>query len=86
MPWRLRAALAVTLVPVLMGYFIRGKVLPEHKNPLNRALIAVYMPALKAVLNYPKTTLVIAWCLRRRLLACEQKSVANLFRHWMKAT
>jgi len=54
------AALAVTLVPVLMGYFIRGKVLAEHKNPLNRALIAVYMPALKAVLNYPKTTLVIA--------------------------
>jgi len=54
------AALAVTLVPVLMGYFIRGKVLPEQKNPINRALIAVYMPALKAVLNYPKTTLVLA--------------------------
>lgn len=54
------AALAVTLVPVLMGYFIRGKVLPEHKNPLNRALIAVYMPALKAVLNHPKTTLALA--------------------------
>jgi len=54
------AALAVTLVPVLMGYFIRGKVLPEHKNPLNRALIAVYMPALKTVLNHPKTTLVLA--------------------------
>ena len=54
------AALAVTLVPVLMGYFIRGKVLPEHKNPLNRALIAVYMPALKTVLSYPKSTLVLA--------------------------
>ncbi|MFW1677596.1 efflux RND transporter permease subunit [Pontibacter sp. JAM-7] len=54
------AALAVTLVPVLMGYFIRGKVLPEHKNPLNRALIGVYMPALKTVLNYPKATLVLA--------------------------
>ncbi|MDP7193780.1 MAG: efflux RND transporter permease subunit, partial [Arenicellales bacterium] len=54
------AALAVTLVPVLMGYFIRGKVLPEHKNPLNRALIAVYMPALKTVLNHPKTTLALA--------------------------
>ncbi len=54
------AALAVTLVPVLMGYFIRGKVLPEHKNPLNRALIAVYMPALKVVLNHPKTTLALA--------------------------
>ena len=54
------AALAVTLVPVLMGYFIRGKVLPEHKNPLNRALIAVYMPTLKVVLNHPKSTLALA--------------------------
>ncbi len=54
------AGLAVTLVPVLMGYFIRGKVMPEHKNPLNRALIAAYMPALKNVLRYPKMTLVVA--------------------------
>lgn len=55
------AALAVTLVPVLMGYFIRGKVLPEHKNPLNRALIAVYMPALRTVLHYPRSTLALAF-------------------------
>ena len=54
------AALAVTLVPVLMGGFIRGKVLPEHRNPLNRLLIAIYLPALKAVLRYPKFTLVVA--------------------------
>ncbi|GGN38036.1 MULTISPECIES: efflux RND transporter permease subunit [Marinomonas] len=54
------AALAITLVPVLMGYFVRGKVLPEHKNPVNRALIAVYMPALKAVLSFPKTTILVA--------------------------
>jgi Cu(I)/Ag(I) efflux system membrane protein CusA/SilA len=54
------AALAITLVPVLMGYFIRGKVLPEHKNPLNRMLSAVYMPTLKIVLNYPKTTILSA--------------------------
>ncbi|ETI60464.1 efflux RND transporter permease subunit [Marinomonas profundimaris] len=54
------AALAITLVPVLMGYFVRGKVLPEHKNPINRALVAVYMPALKAVLSFPKTTIVVA--------------------------
>ncbi|MCG9733683.1 CusA/CzcA family heavy metal efflux RND transporter [Pseudoalteromonas shioyasakiensis] len=52
------AALAVTLVPVLMGYFIRGKVLPEHKNPVNRLLTAVYMPVLKLVLNFPKSTVV----------------------------
>ena len=53
-------ALAVTLVPVLMGYFIRGKVLPEHKNPINRGLVAVYMPTLKVVLSYPKSTLALA--------------------------
>ncbi|WP_019603397.1 efflux RND transporter permease subunit [Teredinibacter turnerae] len=54
------AALAITLVPVLMGYFIRGKVLPEHKNPINRFLTASYLPVLKKVLAYPKATLVIA--------------------------
>jgi len=54
------AALAITLVPVLMGYFIRGKVLPEHKNPINRVLSAIYLPALKMVLTYPKTTLIAA--------------------------
>ncbi|SFC38493.1 efflux RND transporter permease subunit [Pseudoalteromonas denitrificans] len=54
------AALAITLVPVLMGYFIRGKVLPEHKNPVNRILTTIYLPALKTVLNFPKTTLALA--------------------------
>ncbi|MDA0790220.1 MAG: efflux RND transporter permease subunit [Proteobacteria bacterium] len=54
------AALAVTLVPVLMGYFIRGRILPENRNPLNRALIAVYLPTLKIALNHPRSTLVIA--------------------------
>lgn len=54
------AALAVTLVPVLMGYFIRGRVLPEQSNPINRSLIAIYMPALKAALAYPRTTLTAA--------------------------
>ncbi|MFO8142782.1 MAG: efflux RND transporter permease subunit [Marinobacter sp.] len=52
------AALAVTLVPVLMGYFVRGKVLAEHKNPVNRALVAIYMPLLKGVLKYPASTLL----------------------------
>jgi len=54
------AGLAITLVPVLMGYFIRGKVLPERKNPLNRLLIAIYMPVLKSVLRFPKTTILAA--------------------------
>ncbi|TYK65707.1 efflux RND transporter permease subunit [Colwellia echini] len=54
------AALAITLVPVLMGYFIRGKVLAEHKNPVNKFLTALYMPVLKAVLRFPKITLTAA--------------------------
>tara|TARA_R110001599_G_scaffold58415_1_gene161268 strand:- start:1820 stop:4951 length:3132 start_codon:yes stop_codon:yes gene_type:complete len=54
------AILAITLVPVLMGYFIRGKILPEHKNPINRLLTAIYMPALKTVLHFPKITLLVA--------------------------
>ncbi|MFC3031542.1 efflux RND transporter permease subunit [Pseudoalteromonas fenneropenaei] len=52
------AGLAITLVPVLMGYVIRGKVISEEKNPLNRLLIAAYMPILKTVLRFPKLTLV----------------------------
>ncbi len=54
------AGLAITLVPVLMGYFIRGKVTSEKKNPLNRVLVAGYMPLLTKVLKYPKTTVLIA--------------------------
>jgi Cu(I)/Ag(I) efflux system membrane protein CusA/SilA len=57
------AALAITLVPVLMGYFIRGKVLPEHKNPINRLLIAGYMPMLKTILRFPKTVILAAFIL-----------------------
>ncbi|CNF41782.1 efflux RND transporter permease subunit [Yersinia frederiksenii] len=54
------AGLAITLVPVLMGYFIRGKIPDENANPINRGLIALYHPVLTAVLARPKTTLVIA--------------------------
>ncbi|QSP95738.1 efflux RND transporter permease subunit [Marinobacter salinisoli] len=53
------AGLAITLVPVLMGYFIRGRVLPEHRNPLNRLLIAAYTPLLQAVLKQPYLALVL---------------------------
>ena len=55
------AALTITLVPVLMGYCIRGKVAPEHKNPVNRVLQAVYLPVLKKVLDFPKTTILLAF-------------------------
>jgi Cu(I)/Ag(I) efflux system membrane protein CusA/SilA len=51
------AALSITLVPVLMGYFIRGTVTPEHKNPISRGLIAVYQPAIHAVIRFPRSTL-----------------------------
>ncbi len=54
------AGLSITLVPVLMGYFIRGKVLPEHKNPVNRLVSWIYMPIIKAVLDGPKTMIFIA--------------------------
>jgi Cu(I)/Ag(I) efflux system membrane protein CusA/SilA len=51
------AGLSVTLIPVLMGYLIRGKIPNEKTNPLNRFLIAVYQPLLNAVLRWPKLTL-----------------------------
>ncbi len=54
------AALAVTLVPVLMGYFVRGKIRSEHNNPINRLLTAAYLPILKGLLNWPKTTVLMA--------------------------
>ena len=54
------AGLSITLVPVLMGYFIRGTVTPEHRNPINRFLIFVYQPLIHGVIRYPKATLVIA--------------------------
>ncbi|TWO64429.1 efflux RND transporter permease subunit [Caenimonas sedimenti] len=54
------AGLAVTLIPVLMGYLIRGRIPSEQKNPLNRWLIAAYRPLLEAVLRAPKVTLAIA--------------------------
>ncbi|MDN3379035.1 MULTISPECIES: efflux RND transporter permease subunit [unclassified Pseudoalteromonas] len=54
------AGLAITLVPVLMGYFIRGKVISEQKNPVNRLLVNAYKPLLYLVLRFPKMTLVLA--------------------------
>ncbi|BAP87640.1 heavy metal RND efflux transporter, CzcA family [Burkholderiales bacterium GJ-E10] len=54
------AGLSVTLIPVLMGYLIRGRIPDEKANPVNRFLIAVYRPMLDGVLRAPKTTLAIA--------------------------
>ena len=54
------AALSITLVPVLMGYFIRGKIIAETKNPVNRLLIAIYRPFIEMVLRFPKTIILIS--------------------------
>src|SRR5690606_24603370 len=54
------AGLSVTLVPVLMGYWIRGRLPDEKQNPLNRWLIRLYGPALDSVLRHPKITLGIS--------------------------
>jgi Cu(I)/Ag(I) efflux system membrane protein CusA/SilA len=54
------ALLAVTLVPVLMLLFIRGKIMPEQKNPVNRVLIRLYRPIIEAVMRRKKLTIVIA--------------------------
>ena len=54
------AGLSVTLVPVLMGYFIRGRITPEHKNPVNRLLIAGYKPFIRVVLAHPWAVIGLA--------------------------
>ena len=54
------AALSVTLIPVLMGYLVRGRIRPERANPINRLVSAVYRPMLAWVLRAPRTVLVVA--------------------------
>jgi len=60
--WAMAAAagLSVTLVPVLMGYWIRGRIPSEEKNPVSRFLIRIYQPLLDRVLAWPKATLLVA--------------------------
>ena len=54
------ALLSITLVPVLMGYFIRGRILPEHRNPINRFLISIYHPVLEFALRFKFLLLGVA--------------------------
>jgi Cu(I)/Ag(I) efflux system membrane protein CusA/SilA len=54
------AGLAITLIPVLMGYLIRGRIMAEKKNPINRLLIFIYWPFIKLALLLPRTTILIA--------------------------
>ena len=54
------AVLSVTLVPVLMLLFVRGRIIPEHKNPVNRFLIWIYRPIIHIALRWKVTTIVVA--------------------------
>ncbi len=54
------AILAITLVPVLMGYFIRGKIMPEAKNPINRLLHFIHAPSLRLAIRWRWLTLILA--------------------------
>jgi Cu(I)/Ag(I) efflux system membrane protein CusA/SilA len=54
------AILAITVVPVLMGYMIRGKIMPEHRNPVNRLLIWIYHPIIKLVLKVKFLVVLLA--------------------------
>ncbi len=54
------AFLAITVVPILIGFFVRGKLLPERKNPINRFLIRIYTPVVDFVLRFPKSILAAA--------------------------
>lgn len=52
------ALLSITIIPILMGYFVRGKILPEKKNPINRFLITLYHPVVNTVLKFNKTVII----------------------------
>ena len=54
------AIVAITLIPVLIGYFVRGNILAQNKNPLNFILVKAYAPVLRGVMRFPKTTLLTA--------------------------
>ena len=53
------ALLAITVVPIMMGYLIKGKIMPEERNPVNRFLIRIYRPLIRWVLHYRLSTLMI---------------------------
>lgn len=53
------SGLAITLVPVLMGYFIRGRIVAEQKNPINRVLLRLYQPVVNLILRVPKTLIAL---------------------------
>jgi len=54
------AGLSITLVPVLMGYFIRGRIVPEQRNPINRSLIWSYRPLIRQITRHPWSVMAVA--------------------------
>jgi Cu(I)/Ag(I) efflux system membrane protein CusA/SilA len=54
------AILTITLVPVLVGYFVRGKIIPEQKNPINRFLHTIHSPVLKLAMRWRAVTVILA--------------------------
>lgn len=80
------ALLAIVVIPILMGYWIRGKIPPESSNPLNRFLIRVYHPLLLKVLHWPKTTLLVAALSVLTVLWPLNKVGGEFYRRSMKAT
>jgi len=62
------AILTITLVPVLVGYFVRGKIIPEQKNPINRFLHFIHAPALKLAMRWRAVTLILAALLMASML------------------
>jgi Cu(I)/Ag(I) efflux system membrane protein CusA/SilA len=73
------AGLSVTLIPVLMYYFVRGRIPDERSNPLNRFLIFLYRPLLDFVLRHPKTILLHPRCWRR----CHHRAADRLGSEFM---
>ena len=73
------ALLSVTLVPVLMLLWVRGNILPEHRNPINRALIWLYRPVIRGVLRWKKFTLMLALI----ILACTAIPASRLGSEFM---
>jgi Cu(I)/Ag(I) efflux system membrane protein CusA/SilA len=54
------AIVAITIIPILCGYFVRGRIIPENKNPINRFLMYIYRPVVHLVLKYKKTVIALA--------------------------
>ena len=79
------AVLSVTLVPALMVIFVRGRIVPEQKNPLNRLLIWLYRPLIRAVLSAKALTILLALAIWRLPCGLRASSVPSSCRTSMKA-